>query len=65
MKNKTIDKLPIEDKLVLIYLDNLEDEPTVGKYNDGGSWTVLHEINNEQPISFGECIPVAWAYIQN
>ena len=64
MKNKTIDKLPIEDKLVLIYLNNLEDEPTVGKYN-GYSWTVLHEINNEQPISFDECIPFAWSYIQN
>ena len=59
MKFKTIDKTPIEEELVLVYMDSFDEKPTVGKWG-GVSWVILHEINNEEPISFGECIPFGW-----
>ena len=62
MKFKTADKLPKEDELVIVYLDSFDDKPTVGKFNTY-SWTILHEINNTEPISFGECIPYGWKEI--
>lgn len=63
MKFKTLDKEPNEDELVLVYLESFDETPTVGKMGYYKSWSILHEINNEQPISFGECVPFGWKKI--
>lgn len=63
MKFKTEDKNPNEEELVLVYLNSFDEKPTVGKMGYSGSWAILHEINNEEPISFGECVPFGWKKI--
>tara|TARA_R110002167_G_scaffold332532_1_gene539397 strand:- start:262 stop:456 length:195 start_codon:yes stop_codon:yes gene_type:complete len=63
MQFKTENKKPNEEELVLVYLDSFEEKPTVGKIGCYGSWTILHEINNQEPISFGECVPFGWKEI--
>jgi|TARA_R110000803_G_scaffold103005_1_gene171138 hypothetical protein len=62
MKFKTEDKKPNEEELVLVYLNSFNEKPTVGKWS-GRSWAILHEINNQEPISFGECVPFGWKEI--
>jgi len=62
MKFKTEDKKPNEEELVLVYLNSFYKKPTVGTWS-GQSWTILHEINNQEPISFGECVPFGWKEI--
>ena len=48
---------PQEEELVIVYFADLT---TVGKWS-GRTWTILHEINNEDPISFGEVTPKEWS----
>ena len=32
-----------------------------GKISDYGSWSILHDIDNQEPISFGGIIPFGWS----
>lgn len=60
-KYLTSEKLPIEEKLVIVYLEN---KVTVGKLFNG-YWAILHEIDEVEPISFGEVVPEFWSELPN